>query len=229
MRPTTDLDALVKPGKALATGRSSSRSRTPEDGSVGASASTNDCDEDCSKSSSPISASATKGSSKEAKRPSRDSVFNTVTPTDKGDFLECIATSQRDELTGTSDTKPTTFVWGKLGDSRLKIRGRAGWDVVENFTLSSDTLNAPDSITKTSIASSNGTIRKLVAGQINAKVLSQDKFLANQAAAFECKDFNGLFVAFNDGRAGYQATSDTLLFLKDLKASDLTTMPIQVI
>jgi hypothetical protein len=148
-------------------------------------------------------------------------VGSTEIPPGGTGVYEALATAQRDKLTGllNGEKVRTTYTWLNLGDSLLKVRGLAGYDIVENFTInntdgSSDDLFAPQSITTTSIDTSNGNIRKLVAGQITAKVLSKANFLANSAAAFTCTGFDGLFVAFNDGRDGYQQNSDALVFLQ---------------
>ena len=167
-----------------------------------------------------------KGHGSDDKRSSKGAEsFNVVNATEippggTGVF-ESLATAQRDKLTGlfNGSKVKTTYTWLNLGDSLLKVRGRAGYDIVENFTVNnpegSDELLAPQSITATAITTSNGNISKLVAGKITAKVLSADKFVANSAAAFTCDGFEGLFVVFNDRRDGYQHNSDTLIFLQN--------------
>ena len=177
------------------------------------------------------------GGGKDDKRrtPGADS-FNVVDATEvppgNTGLYEGLATPLRDKLTGLFNGAKvrTTYTWRNLGDSLLSSRGRASFDVVENFTVSktpgeSDELVAPLSITTTSIDASNGKIKKLVAGQINAKALAPARFTANSAAAFTCKGFDGLFVAFNDARDGYQQNSDTLVFLKGY---DIASGPLVV-
>ena len=218
--PPTSTDDTIQPGKSAATGRANrGRGRGRNDGlddsavSPGASGS----DDSTGSSTARVDDSA-KGRGKGPKRPRPGTdEFNVVPVTEStvvpGTY-ESVATSLRDKLTGEPTGSSTLFVWENLGDSLLKIRGRSGWDVVEGCTPGVDALYAPQTITTTSIPSSNGNISKLVAGQINAKVLSNSQFLANSAAAFTCTGYDGLFVAFNDGRDGYQANSDTLLFLQ---------------
>jgi len=156
--------------------------------------------------------------------------LNTVAATDSLDGVatvkEMIATPVRDLLTGISDAGiATNFVWQNLGDSLLKGRGNSVlWDEVVDFKPSEgDELYAPENITTENISAPSGNISKLVAGQINAKGLKGKSFLANSAAAFTCDGFNGLFVVFNDARAGYQPNSDSLLFLKDFRFSTIET------
>ena len=149
-------------------------------------------------------------------------VVNATEITSVGTGLyEGLATTQPDKLTGLFNNAKvkTTYTWANLTDSLLTVHGRPGYDIVENFTTSnaeggSDELRAPQTITTDSITFSNGNIRKLNAGQINAKVLTKTNFLANSAAAFTCSGFDGMFVAFNDARDGYQQKTDTLLFLQ---------------
>lgn len=224
--PPANLDDSFKPEKTADAGRASrgrSRSRSRKDGFEDNSASpgsSNVVEDSTSSSSSAIDPSGQERG-KAPKRPSPGSdAFNLVPVTESGvvpGTYESVATPLRDKLTGEPTGALTLFAWENLGDSLLKIRGRAGWDVVEGCTPDVDALYAPQTITTTSINSSNGNISKLVAGQINSKVLSKDKFRANSAAAFTCTGFDGLFVAFNDGRDAYQPNTDTLLFLQGYK------------
>ena len=165
-----------------------------------------------------------KGKDKPPSTPTTD--FNVVPATPSLDGVatvqEMIATPLRDLLTGIPQAGiSTNFVWLNLSDSRLKgRRGAALWDQVVDFKGSEgDELYAPESITTESISASSGHISKLVPGQINAKALKGKAFLADSAAAFTCDGYDGLFVVFNDPRAGYQAESDSLLFLKDFRFS----------
>ena len=212
-------------GRGGSQGRGRGRDNLASNSSV--SGSTSDSIDDSTDDSSRAmgKSSSAKGRGSDDKRSSKGAEsFNVVNATEippggTGVF-ESLATAQRDKLTGLFNgvKVKTTYTWLNLGDSLLKVRGRAGYDIVENFTVNnpegSDDLFAPQTITTTSIATSNGNISKLAAGQINARVLSANKFVANSAAAFTCTGFEGLFVAFNDGRDGYQPNSDTLLFIQ---------------
>ena len=184
-----------------------------------------------SESSRPAGDANNKGRGRSNRRPTGGSDgFNLINsteiaPSGSGNY-EAVATTQPDKLTGLFGGGPvkTAYTWLSLGDSLLKVRGRAAYDIVDQFK-SGDVLVAPASITTTSITASNGTINKPVAGQINAKVLNKTTFLANSAAAFTCTGLDGLFVAFNDARPGYQQNSDTLLFLANYA---ITSGPVVV-
>lgn len=137
------------------------------------------------------------------------------------------ATASRDLLgppatndpTATSNTAGSIYRWNSLQDSKLKGPRRSVlWDVVTNYQAG-DQIDAPDSITTTEIMVASGSIRKLNAGLVNSKGLGGKNFLANTAAAFTYEGpiqayRNGVFLVLNDGRAGYQQTSDALIFLQ---------------
>lgn len=155
--------------------------------------------------------------------------FNEVTPTFvEGDgatsgYWSATATAQRDRLTGQAagSTEPTLFRWQSLRDSRLKGRKKAPmWDVVQNFNPVRDRLDAPDSVSGTTITDSSGAIRRLRPGQINAKALGAEAFAANTAAAFTCQGYDGIFVVANNGVAGYQHRKDALMFLEGVSLED---------
>lgn len=120
----------------------------------------------------------------------------------------------------TVESQATVYRWESLGDSVLKGPRRSElWDVVTDFNGAADQIDAPDSITTTEITESSGSIKKLNAGQINAKGLGGDEFKADTARAFlyagPNKELqNGVFVVFNDSRPGYQHRTDSLIFVR---------------
>ena len=151
-------------------------------------------------------------------RSDRDTTLNLVTnqesTTTPGTY-EARATTARDQLTGQPEA-PTHFIWDQLKDSVLQRDSKAWFDQVINFSAEDhDRLIAPSSVSTQPITQLSGRIRTLTPGQINAKALSKATFAPNAAAAFTSKEHSGIFVAFNDSRAGYQHRSDTLIWLKD--------------
>ena len=141
--------------------------------------------------------------------------LNVVINTSRGDgSFEALATPLRDQLTGQPGNVGTFFTWANLTDSLLKGAGRSVlWDQVVDFTSVIDGLDAPANVTTTEITSLSGSISKLAPGLINAKGVGGANFAPNTAAAFTCKGYDGVFVVFNDGVAGYQQTSDSLVHL----------------
>lgn len=152
-------------------------------------------------------------------RANGDGAFNAVTSQLLGDgSYEAVATAKRDWLTGLGleETTPTTFTWTQLSDSMLKgPKRRALWDEVTNFSSERDVINAPEAIGSTTITGLSGRINKLVPGQINAKGVGAETFLANSAAAFTCKGYAGTFIVLNNGTPGYQHRKDSLIYLRD--------------
>ena len=141
--------------------------------------------------------------------------FNVVINTPRGDgSFDALATPARDRLTGQPGDVGTFFTWTNLTDSLLKGSRRSVLiDEVRDFTSLVDGLDAPLNVTTQEILNPGGRINKLNAGQINAKGVGGESFAANTAAAFTCKGYSGVFVVFNDARAGYQQNSDSLIQL----------------
>lgn len=131
---------------------------------------------------------------------------------------EAVATAKRDWLTGLGpeNSATTIFTWPALSDSRLKgPKRRALWDEVSNFSSERDVINAPEAIGSTTITGLSGRVNKLVPGQINAKGVGAETFLANSAAAFTCKGYAGTFIVLNNGTSGYQHRKDSLIYLRN--------------
>jgi hypothetical protein len=52
-----------------------------------------------------------------------------------------------------------------------------------------------------------------------AALLTETTFAANSVAAFTTTGQAGIFIAMNDGRSGYQADSDAIIFLRNYAIS----------
>lgn len=124
------------------------------------------------------------------------------------------ATPKRDLFTARDAVLSSQFQWKRLSDSLLvDQRGVEQWDVVTGFQSQSHRLKAPSSVISTRIPGITGQIAQLTPAQIASRGVGGMSFKANSAAAFTCKGYRGTFVVFNDGRDGYQALSDSVIFL----------------
>lgn len=185
----------------------------------------------------PIKFQAVKPSSFSA--PFNPDDFNVVTGTPGADGTLLEATALRDLLaplptnsdSSTTATSTRVYRWSALGDSTLKKgpRNQPNWDVVTQYQQG-DWLDAPDSITTTQITQATGSVRKLNAGQIQAKGVGGKAFAAHTAVAFTYNGpntayRNGMFVVLNDGRAGYQHKTDALIFLQDFNFAGASAEP----
>jgi hypothetical protein len=122
----------------------------------------------------------------------------------------------KDILTGAGgNTVQDTFTYNALNESLL-----AGFDVIKDYDATSavvasrDRINAPATIPVVNLTVSKGTAANISPAAIQA-VLTAAAFGANTAAALKVTGFTGTFVAFNDGVAGFQAATDSILQLEN--------------
>jgi hypothetical protein len=113
---------------------------------------------------------------------------------------------QRDLLTGEAKRRDT-FLWGSLDQTPLKR-----YDTITNYE-SRDRLRIQGKRYRTKLNSLEGRARRLNANQIN-RVLGRRDFTADGAAAFQVRGMDGTFIALNNGRSGFQANRDGLIFLE---------------
>ena len=113
----------------------------------------------------------------------------------------------KDTLTGGGATDSDTFVYNALNESLL-----SGYDVITDYT-GRDRFIAPFTVEATTLDSSAGNVQSLTGTAISA-LLTPTAFAANTAAAFTATGQVGTFVALNDGRAGFQADTDSIVFLR---------------
>jgi Ca2+-binding RTX toxin-like protein len=128
----------------------------------------------------------------------------------------------KDILTGTGgSTAQDTFSYNALNESLL-----SGFDVIKDYIGSGatpDFLNAPSPILGT-LSTSTGNATGLSEVAIQAVLPS---FGVNTAAAFTVTGQSGTFIAFNDGVAGFQAATDSILQLEGYSIG--TTNPVVII
>jgi hypothetical protein len=116
-----------------------------------------------------------------------------------------------DVLTGGGSADSDLFAYNSLSETRLGT-GNA-FDVITDFNTR-DRILAPLSVETDRIASSIGNITSLSESSITS-LLNAGSFAANSVAAFTVSGRVGTFMAMNDGRDGFQAESDAILFLQN--------------
>jgi hypothetical protein len=120
-----------------------------------------------------------------------------------------------DVLTGGGKKDRDVFAYTALNDSLLGAGD--GFDRITDFNRN-DRLSVPRTMRPQQLSSSRGTAASLTAPAI-AAVLTTANFAANSVAAFQVSGRVGTFIAMNDGRPGFQAQSDGLLFLRNYAIS----------
>ena len=111
------------------------------------------------------------------------------------------------------------FVFTSLGDSLL-----AGFDVITDYALG-EQLDAPNSITAVSLNGYSGTAADLNAAAIQT-VLTSALFTPNSALAFRVTGQNGTFIALNNGLAGFNADTDSIIHLQNYSISTTNTVTL---
>jgi Ca2+-binding RTX toxin-like protein len=115
----------------------------------------------------------------------------------------------KDFLSGNSGSD--SFTYTVLSESLL-----ASFDVITDYAgagSTPDRLNAPESIVPITLSVSRGTAANLSATAIQA-VFTNAAFGANTVAAFQVTGQSGTFIAFNNGTAGFQPTTDSIIHLE---------------
>jgi Ca2+-binding RTX toxin-like protein len=120
-----------------------------------------------------------------------------------------------DILTGGGSGDSDLFVYNSLNESLLGTG--ASFDVITDFN-GKDRIVAPFSVVTKRLSSSLGNLSSLAATPIS-ELLNSTTFSANSVAAFTVTGQVGSFIAMNDGRAGFQADSDAIVFLKNYSVS----------
>lgn len=118
-----------------------------------------------------------------------------------------------DRLTGGGTTDSDLFVYNSLNESLLGTG--SSLDVITDFNSRDRIVRPPSVAITTRLSSSIGNTSSLTALPI-AGLLSTSTFSANSVAAFTATGRAGTFIAMNDGRAGFQADSDAIIFLQTI-------------
>jgi hypothetical protein len=124
--------------------------------------------------------------------------------------------NRRDILTGLAGFS-NKFVYTKFNPSRLDT-----YDVITNLK-STDTIESPYIASgkpiKIDSSSTIYSVEALTSKKI-AAVLTTSVFKADGAVAFTVPKYPGTFVALNDGRAGLQIATDSVIYLNGFTVSD---------
>jgi hypothetical protein len=117
-----------------------------------------------------------------------------------------------DSLTGGGTADSDLFVYNSLNESILGTG--SSFDVITDFNSKDRIVRPPSVVTTTRLSSANGNVTSLSAQSI-AGLLNPSTFTTNSVAAFTANGRTGSFIAMNDGRAGFQADSDAIIFLQN--------------
>jgi Ca2+-binding RTX toxin-like protein len=124
----------------------------------------------------------------------------------------------KDTLLGGADNDIDTFAFTSFSDSLL-----ANFDIIGDFT-GFDIIDRPGQLAA-SLNTSNGIAAGLLASQVSA-ILNNFSFTANSTRAFTAIGFSGTFVAFNDGAAGFNEFSDSIVHLPSFNLGGTNTIAI---
>ena len=138
---------------------------------------------------------------------------NTIIGNSRNNRLEGLLGA--DILTGGGSGDSDLFVYNSLSESLLGTGG--SFDVITDFN-GKDRIVAPFSVVTKRLSSSLGNLSSLAATPIS-ELLNSTIFSVNSVAAFTVTGQVGTFIAMNDGRAGFQADSDAIVFLKNYSVS----------
>ena len=123
---------------------------------------------------------------------------------------------KRDILTG-KEGFSNKFVYTKANPSLL-----ANYDIITNLK-STDTIESPyvpsGNALKIDSTATIYSVPRLTRKAI-AAALSKSVFKKDGAVAFTVPKYEGTFVAFNDGRDGFQSQTDSVVYLKGFTVSD---------
>jgi hypothetical protein len=126
----------------------------------------------------------------------------------------------KDILTGEGTSDRDLFVYTQLGDSMLlePVSGTGGYfDEITDFN-NNDRITTPASVATNRLTGSLGTADSIAPAAI-AAVLTKAAFTAHSVVAFTTSSHSGTFLAFNDAQTGFQAETDSILWLRNYSIS----------
>jgi Ca2+-binding RTX toxin-like protein len=123
----------------------------------------------------------------------------------------------KDTLTGGAGIDQ--FILSALGDSLL-----ASFDRLTDYTLG-DLIDAPSSLTPVTLTATSGNATSLSTAALQA-VLTNTILTANSAQAFTVTGQTGTFIALNDGVAGFNASTDSILHLSSYTIGGTNTVTL---
>jgi len=150
---------------------------------------------------------------------------NTLSGGDGNDFISgglgsdfITGNAGKDTLLGGADNDIDTFAFTSFSDSLL-----ANFDTIGDFT-GFNIIDRPGQL-DASLNTSNGIAAGLLASQVSA-ILNNFSFTANSTRAFTAIGFSGTLVAFNDGAAGFNEFSDSIVHLPSFNLGGTNTIAI---
>jgi ELWxxDGT repeat protein len=127
----------------------------------------------------------------------------------------------KDTLTGGGGSADRdVFVFAQLSDSLLLEPGSGTggyFDEITDFN-NNDRILAPFSVETDMLTASVGVAASIAPNRIST-LLNNAVFAANSVVAFTVRGYAGTFIAMNDGRPGFQAATDAIVFLQNYSIS----------
>jgi hypothetical protein len=122
-----------------------------------------------------------------------------------------------DTLTGGGTADTDVFAYNSLGESLLG--SGSSFDLITDFN-NRDFILAPLTVETERLSSAFGNVNSLTSASIEG-LLTASSFAANSVAAFTVTEQVGTYIAMNDGRGGFQADSDAIVFLPNYAISNV--------
>jgi hypothetical protein len=122
-----------------------------------------------------------------------------------------------DTLTGGGTADSDVFAYNSLGESLLGTG--SSFDIITDFN-NKDFILTPLTLAKIRLSSAIGSVNSLTSASIEG-LLTASSFAANSVAAFTVAGQVGTYIAMNDGRGGFQADSDAIVFLPNYAISNV--------
>jgi hypothetical protein len=138
---------------------------------------------------------------------------NTITGNKNNNKLDGLLGA--DTLTGGGTADSDVFAYNSLGESLLGTG--SSFDIITDFN-NKDFILAPLTVAKNRLSSAIGSVNSLTSASIEG-LLTSASFAANSVAAFTVAGQVGTYIAMNDGRGGFQADGDAIVFLPNYAIS----------
>ena len=142
-------------------------------------------------------------------------INNAITGNNKNNKLHGLLGA--DTLTGGGTADSDVFAYNSLGESLLGTG--SSFDILTDFN-NKDFILAPLTLAKIRLSSAIGSVNSLTSASIEG-LLTASSFAANSVAAFTVTEQVGTYIAMNDGRGGFQADSDAIVFLPNYAISNV--------
>ncbi|HBH73270.1 MAG TPA: hypothetical protein DDY43_07430, partial [Synechococcales bacterium UBA10510] len=122
-----------------------------------------------------------------------------------------------DTLTGGGTTDTDVFAYNSLGESLLGTG--SSFDLITDYN-NKDFILAPLTVETERLSSAFGSVNSLSSASIEG-LLNATSFAANAVTAFTVSGQLGTYITMNDGRDGFQADSDAIVFLPNYAISSI--------